>query len=50
MLQQGNDHFRSQEIKLARAQQAELATALKASRLRLDSLRLVWKGPPETLR
>jgi ATP-dependent helicase HepA len=50
MLQKVNDHIRPQEIKLARAQQEELATALQASRLRLDSLRLIWKGPPETLR
>ena len=26
------------------------AAALQASRLRLDSLRLIWKGPPETLK
>jgi ATP-dependent helicase HepA len=49
-LQQVNDHIRPQEIKLAQAQQAELATALQSSRLRLDSLRLIWNGPPETLR
>jgi ATP-dependent helicase HepA len=50
MLQPVNDHIRPQEIQLAQAQQAELATALQASRLRLDALRLIWKGPPETLR
>jgi ATP-dependent helicase HepA len=50
MLQQVNDHIRPQEIQLARSQQAELAKALEASRLRLDSLRLIWKGPPETLK
>ena len=50
MLQQVNDHVRPQEIKLAQAQQAELATALQQARLRLDSLRLIWKGPPEALR
>ena len=50
VLQQVNDHIRPQEIQLAQVQQAELATALQASRLRLDSLRLIWKGPPETLR
>lgn len=49
MLQQVNDHIRLQEIKLAQAQQTELATALRGSRLRLDALRLIWKGPPETL-
>jgi ATP-dependent helicase HepA len=49
MLQQVNDHIRPQEIKLAQAQQNELATAMQESRLRLDSLRLIWKGPPEIL-
>ena len=48
-LAQVNDHVRPQEIRLARAQQAELATTLQQSRLRLDSLRLIWKGPPEAL-
>jgi ATP-dependent helicase HepA len=36
-----NDHVRPREIELARAQQEELATVLKQSRLRLDSVRLV---------
>ena len=49
MLQQVNDHIRPKEIKLAQVQQEELVTALQASRLRLDSLRLIWKGLPETL-
>ena len=49
-LQQVNDHVRPQEIELAQAQQEELATTLQQSRLRLDSLRLIWKGPPEALR
>jgi ATP-dependent helicase HepA len=44
-----NDHVRPQEIQLAQVQQAELATSLQRSRLRLDSLRLIWKGPPEVL-
>jgi ATP-dependent helicase HepA len=44
-----NDHVRPQEIRLAQVQQAELATSLQRSRLRLDSLRLIWKGPPEAL-
>jgi ATP-dependent helicase HepA len=48
-LAQVNDHVRPQEIRLAQAQQAELATALEQSRLRLDCLRLIWKGPPEAL-
>jgi len=45
-----NDHVRPQEITLAQAQQEELASALQQSRLRLDSLRLIWKGPPEALK
>ena len=48
-LQQVNDHIRPEEIRLAQAQQAELANALEQSRLRLDSVRLIWKGPPEIL-
>ena len=48
-LRQVNDHIRPEEIELALAQQAELATALRHSRIRLDSLRLIWKGPPEVL-
>ena len=50
MLSQVNDHIRPQEIELAQVQREELATALQHSRLRLDSLRLIWKGPPEMLR
>jgi ATP-dependent helicase HepA len=45
-----NDHVRPQEIRLAQAQQKELAAVLQQSRLRLDSLRLIWKGPPEALK
>ncbi|MGC3958410.1 MAG: RNA polymerase-associated protein RapA [Verrucomicrobiota bacterium] len=48
-LQQVNNHIRPEEIKLAQSQQAELATVLQQSRLRLDSMRLLWKGPPEML-
>ena len=48
-LAQVNDHVRPQEIRLAQAQQEELAMTLQQSRLRLDSLRLIWKGPPEAL-
>lgn len=45
-----NDHVRPEEIRLAQTQQKELATALQQSRIRLDSLRLIWKGPPDALR
>jgi hypothetical protein len=44
-----NDHIRPQEIQMAQTQQQELTTALQQSRLRLDALRLIWKGPPEAL-
>jgi len=49
-LAQTNDHIRPQEISLAREQQEELARALAQAPLRLDSLRLIWKGLPEVLR
>jgi ATP-dependent helicase HepA len=45
-----NDHIRPQEIKMAQARRDELASVLQQSRLRLDALRLIWKGPPEALR
>ncbi len=45
-----NDHVRPLEIKLAQATQAELATTLQHARLRLDAVRLIWRGPPETLK
>ncbi len=48
-LRQVNDHVRPEEIQLAEAQQAELTAAIQQSRLRLDALRLIWKGPPEVL-
>jgi len=49
MLAKVNDHIRPKEIELAQAQQAELAATLQQSRLRLDSLRLIWMGPAATL-
>jgi ATP-dependent helicase HepA len=50
MLARVNDHVRPREIQLARAQQEELVTALQLSRLRLDSLRLIWAGPADVLK
>jgi ATP-dependent helicase HepA len=44
-----NDHIRPREIQLSQTQQQELATTLDQSRLRLDAVRLIWKGPPEVL-
>ncbi len=49
MLRQVNDHVRAEEIGLAQAQQRELAMVIEKSRLRLDCLRLIWKGPVEAL-
>jgi ATP-dependent helicase HepA len=48
-LRQVNDHVRPEEIEFAKAQQTELAHAISHSRLRLDALRLIWKGPAEVL-
>jgi ATP-dependent helicase HepA len=45
-----NDHIRPQEISLAKAQYAELAAVLQESRLRLDCLRLIWRGPADGLK
>lgn len=39
-----NDHIRPEEIELARDEQSNLNDAIKAARLRLDSLRMIWKG------
>jgi ATP-dependent helicase HepA len=44
-----NDHIRPQEIRLAQSEQEALALSLQQSRLRLDAVRLIWKGPPATL-
>ena len=46
-LRRVNNHIRPEEIALATMQQQELANALRQSRVRLDALRLIWKGPPE---
>lgn len=50
MLAQVNDHVRPEEIRLAQTQQTELAETLQQARLRMDSLRLIWRGTPEMLR
>jgi ATP-dependent helicase HepA len=50
MLIKVNNHIRPQEIEIAQSQQSELETVIQQSRIRLDSLRLLWKGPPGTLR
>ena len=45
-----NDRVREEEIELARAEMEEVLTHLEGARLRLDSTRLVWHGPPAALR
>jgi ATP-dependent helicase HepA len=45
-----NDHVRPEEIALTRTQLAELTTALAQSRVRLDAVRLIWKGDPKAIR
>ncbi|MBC8325271.1 MAG: RNA polymerase-associated protein RapA [Verrucomicrobia subdivision 3 bacterium] len=45
-----NDHVRPEEIALTRIQLAELTTALSQSRVRLDAVRLIWKGDPKAIR
>jgi len=49
-LAQVNDHMRPEEIQLARSHQEELAKVLELSRVRLDCLRLIWKGPADYAR
>jgi ATP-dependent helicase HepA len=44
-LQKVNAHVRPQEIELAVNQQKQLARAIAQARVRLDSVRLIWKGP-----
>ncbi|MBG87402.1 MAG: RNA polymerase-associated protein RapA [Verrucomicrobiales bacterium] len=44
-----NDHVRPEEIELATKQKQELCDALENARLRLDSIRMIWKGDPAAL-
>jgi ATP-dependent helicase HepA len=44
-LQAVNDHVRPEEIALAREQRERTLEAIRAARLRLDSLRLILEGP-----
>ncbi|MBL64156.1 MAG: RNA polymerase-associated protein RapA [Opitutae bacterium] len=48
-LQKVNDHVRPQEIELVREQFRQLTEALEEARVRLDSLRVIWKGMPEDI-
>ena len=49
-LRKVNDHVRPEEIELTRTQFTELTTALAQARLRLDAVRLIWKGDPAAIR
>jgi ATP-dependent helicase HepA len=49
-LQALHGHVRPQEIELSRRERQALTRALQDSRVRLDSARLVWKGPEGLLR
>ena len=44
-----NDHVRPAEIDLLKSQLTELTDALARARLRLDAVRLIWKGAPEAI-
>ena len=44
-----NDHIRPEEIELLEQQRGQIQQAIRSARLRLDSLRLIWKGPPAAL-
>ena len=46
-LQKVNSHIRPEEISLAEEQRNQLAKAIESAAVRLDSIRLIWKGPPE---
>ena len=48
-LREVHDHVRPEEIDLAREQLAELTNVISKARVRLDSLRLIWKGSPEAI-
>ncbi len=42
-----NDHVRDEEISLAENHRSELKQHIEAARLRLDALRLIWRGPSD---
>ena len=49
-LREVNDHVRPEEIELTQSQLTELTTTLAQARLRLDAVRLIWKGDPAAIR
>ena len=48
-LQEVNHHIRTKEIELAREQMEHLSAAIEEASLRLDAVRLIYKGPAEML-
>ena len=45
-----NDHVRPEEIKIAEDQMENLKKAINKARIRLDAVRLIWKGDPEAIK
>jgi ATP-dependent helicase HepA len=41
-----NDHIKPEEITALLELEAELASAIRNARVRLDAVRLIWKAPP----
>jgi ATP-dependent helicase HepA len=48
-LRKVNTHVRDEEIDLARKQLDQLSAALGQARVRMDSMRLIWRGLPEDI-
>ena len=48
-LQEVNHHIRTKEIEMAREQMEHLSEAIEEASLRLDAVRLIYKGPAEML-
>jgi len=48
-LQALHGHVRPQELELSRRERHELTRAIEQARIRLDALRLVWRGPESLL-
>ncbi|HBU60683.1 MAG TPA: RNA polymerase-binding ATPase, partial [Verrucomicrobiales bacterium] len=45
-----NDHVRPEEIEIAEDQMENLKKAINKARIRLDAVRLIWKGDPEAIK
>ncbi|MDG2214552.1 MAG: RNA polymerase-associated protein RapA, partial [Verrucomicrobiota bacterium] len=49
-LREINDHVRPVEIELAHQQLKELKEVINKARIRLDAVRLIWKGDPKAIK